>query len=618
MRHFRRLLLLLVALALIGWVPPGSAAAPGAPAAPAPGLAAPVTSCRALLYPPYNPAMNYCGPEWLQESGWGWVVPRDPIDGYDFSPACYTHDACYTECCQNDRSQAACDAQFLANMTNICSTTTAAAVPWWFPGKVCFLGDLLCYYASFAYSECTTAAATYAAAVSYLGDGVIETQPLALLLAPLGPVAAGAAFAIATLAGDMEIEAAYPCPCACLTCPPDEPVEEPTCQESVLRGAFVTQDVLRYEKQGSNVSGLGPVCECVPGEIEVVTPCPTGSGCAPNERVCAADVCEEMTCNQDGIRGRCEEHGFSIGGLLVPVYASVITEWTWSSCEDVDEYRSECVTHAAQIGEVFCPGGCAPDGLTCTFHPLGTVRLQVSEPASYHATTYVPCRGCRIQLEGAVGTLEGTTDGNGNLTMPGVPAGLYRVQYGCGRWGLGPHLPSDLAQEPGPPQFWHPVYIPSMSAATSIPHIIAPTPQPVVTFAGRCGQPTCSAVGLSPVPTDQDLPDAVAATRQQIIEAAVECNYDALAELASSPYFLYAPGESGDPVGYWRSQEEGPMGVPLLRLVETLNTPFGVAEPEGDVQYLWPAEWADDYEFTGYRVIIHHTGEWLMYVVGEW
>ena len=110
----------------------------------------------------------------------------------------------------------------------------------------------------------------------------------------------------------------------------------------------------------------------------------------------------------------------------------------------------------------------------------------------------------------------------------------------------------------------------------------------------------------------------MAAARRQIIQAAVDCNYDALAELASSPYFLYVSGESGDPVGYWRSQEEGPMGLPLRNLVETLNMPFGIVEPEGDVQYLWPADWAEDPGYTGYRIMIHHTGEWLIYAVGEW
>ncbi|HSQ38022.1 MAG TPA: hypothetical protein VLS92_09040 [Acidimicrobiia bacterium] len=614
MRHFRRLLLLLVAFALIGWVPPGSAAAPGAAAAPAPGLAAPVTSCRALLYPPYSPAKNYCGPEWLQEAGWGWLVPRDPVSGFDFSPACYTHDACYTECCQSGMAQADCDGQFLANLQNVCTQTRDALL-----AECSGLSYVGCVIATLARSVlCTSMAGTYAEAVSYLGDGVIETQALALLLAPLGPAAVGAAFAVATLAGDMEIEAAYPCPCACLTCPPDEPVEEPTCQESVLRGAFVTQDVLRYEKQGSNVSGVGPVCDCVGAEITVTSPCPEGTGCALEAPVCAADICDAMTCNQTGLRARCEEHGVSIGGSFVSLYATVITEWIWSTCEDVDQYRSQCVTHAREVGDLFCLGGCAPDGRSCALNPLNAAALQVSEPASYHATNYVPCRGCRIQLQGAGGTFQGVTDDTGNLTITGIPAGVYLVNFGCGRSGLGPHLPSDLAQDSSPPAFWLPATAPFMSTEVPASNVVVPTGEPVATLTGRCGQPTCSAVELSPVPTDQDLPDAVAATRQQIIEAAVECNYDALAELASSPYFHYAPGESGDPVGYWRSQEEGPMGVPLLRLVETLNMPFATVEPEGDLQYLWPAEWADDYEFTGYRVIIHNTGEWLAYLVGEW
>lgn len=615
MGRFGRLPVLLVTLALLGSVPAGSTGSrAAASSSPLPDPAVPLGTCHSLFTPAYDPAVNYCGPEWLQESGWGWLVPRDPVPGFDFSPACYAHDACYSECCENGLSQADCDGRFLADLEGICVHTGDALLDecsgWSYVG---------CVLSVLARSVvCTGMAGTYAEAVSYLGDGVIETQPLALLLAPLGPAAVGAALAVATLAGDIEIEAAYPCPCRCVTCPADEPIGEPTCRQSLLSGASVSQDVLHYEKQGSNVSGVGPVCDCVGAEITVTSPCPAGTGCAPDERVCAADVCDPMACGQTGIRGRCEQHGFSIGDFLVPLYATVFTEWTWSQCEDVDEYRSECVLHAEEIGRFTCPAGCAPDGRTCAVHPVGTVRLQVTEPTSYHATGYVPCRGCHLRLEGAAGVFQGVTDGNGNLTMSGLPAGVYRVLYGCGRAGLGPHVPSDLVEGSEPPAFWLPVIEPFMNAGAPVPNIVAPTGAAIPTVAGRCGQPICSAVDLSPVPVSQDLPGPVAATRQQIIEAAVQCNYEALAELASSPYFVYAPGESGDPAGYWQSQEEGPMGVPLLRLVEILNGPFDVVEPEGDVQYLWPAAWAEDPGYTGYRVLIHYTGEWLAFLAGEW
>ncbi len=127
-----------------------------------------------------------------------------------------------------------------------------------------------------------------------------------------------------------------------------------------------------------------------------------------------------------------------------------------------------------------------------------------------------------------------------------------------------------------------------------------------------CG--TCSASALSAVPTVQDLPAAVDATRSQIIEAAVACDYDTLADLASAgTSFAYSLDESGDPTGYWQSLEENGTGDPLRSMVVTLNLPAVSAGVGGEENafYLW-SDGAGG--ATNYRAGIASTGEWLFFL----
>jgi len=124
----------------------------------------------------------------------------------------------------------------------------------------------------------------------------------------------------------------------------------------------------------------------------------------------------------------------------------------------------------------------------------------------------------------------------------------------------------------------------------------------------------CSASGLSAVPAAQDLPAAVEATRRQIIEAAVACDYDALAALASAgTSFAYSLDDTGDPIGYWQSLEENGTGEPLRWMVETLNLPAVPAGVGGEenVFYLW-SDGAGG--VTIYRTGIASTGEWLFFL----
>jgi len=126
--------------------------------------------------------------------------------------------------------------------------------------------------------------------------------------------------------------------------------------------------------------------------------------------------------------------------------------------------------------------------------------------------------------------------------------------------------------------------------------------------------PVCSAWGMSAVPNAQDLPAAVEATRRQIIEAAVACDYDTLADLASAgTYFAYSLDESGDPTGYWQSLEEDGTGDPMRSMVVTLNLPAVSAGVGGEENafYLW-SDGAGG--VTIYRAGIATTGEWLFFL----
>jgi hypothetical protein len=142
-------------------------------------------------------------------------------------------------------------------------------------------------------------------------------------------------------------------------------------------------------------------------------------------------------------------------------------------------------------------------------------------------------------------------------------------------------------------------------------------------------------------PTDDGLPLVVAETREQIYRAAIARDYRALRSLLDPKTFSYSFGESGDPIGYWRKQEEAE--VPLLGdiLPVVLHTRFGQTE---DI-YMWPSaaakeasEWTEaDVEamrkagstdeeirlfeqhggYTGWRVGIRADGTWLFFISGD-
>lgn len=160
---------------------------------------------------------------------------------------------------------------------------------------------------------------------------------------------------------------------------------------------------------------------------------------------------------------------------------------------------------------------------------------------------------------------------------------------------------------------------------------------------------TCSAAVLDPdAPDQQGLPEEVAATRAAIVEAAVVCDYEGLAELAQQgdQDFTFSFGGGDDPAEHWRDQEAEELGPdPMRYLAGLLKRPYESREVEGTTQYLWPAAFAyeswdavpeeqkealrplynevnfNDFArfggYLGYRVGIDEGGNWLFFVAGD-
>jgi len=157
----------------------------------------------------------------------------------------------------------------------------------------------------------------------------------------------------------------------------------------------------------------------------------------------------------------------------------------------------------------------------------------------------------------------------------------------------------------------------------------------------------CSAARSPNAPAPQPaLPPPVAAMRTAVVEAAKQCDYEALARLAldGGSGFSYSFGEQGQPAAFWEAAESG--GRPVMRsLVEVLDAPFATRTVEGTTQYLWPSaygfeRWGDvavaDREalrrlygeeelrrfagfgsYVGHRVGITESGDWIFFVAGD-
>jgi hypothetical protein len=151
----------------------------------------------------------------------------------------------------------------------------------------------------------------------------------------------------------------------------------------------------------------------------------------------------------------------------------------------------------------------------------------------------------------------------------------------------------------------------------------------------------CSVNGVRLVLEEQDLPSPVAEKRQAIFDAAVACDFDALADEAGDQ-FNYTFGDPGaEPAAYWRQQErEGhPVMLPLARVLnlpsverhELEGTPYRTwpsANQEHRTQADWdalrgfysPEEVAQFQRFdmyTGWRTAITDAGAWMYFVAGD-
>ncbi|CAN5662764.1 hypothetical protein BH20ACT1_BH20ACT1_06640 [soil metagenome] len=91
-----------------------------------------------------------------------------------------------------------------------------------------------------------------------------------------------------------------------------------------------------------------------------------------------------------------------------------------------------------------------------------------------------------------------------------------------------------------------------------------------------------------PRPDQPDLPPVVADMRRQIVEAAVSCDYERLAELTrQSPFFSFSFGTvDSEPATFWQEAEEQ-------------------EERPGGSGYL------------GYRVGITAEGDWIYFIAGD-
>lgn len=140
---------------------------------------------------------------------------------------------------------------------------------------------------------------------------------------------------------------------------------------------------------------------------------------------------------------------------------------------------------------------------------------------------------------------------------------------------------------------------------------------------------------------DAALPEAVARTRQALLEAARERDYDALRPLVPPTGFEYTFGSPvpGGPIAYWQELERTSDARPLETLAEILRLPYVLSRGF----YVWPwaytIETADDLSaherellaplgpvatlfppgsgYLGWRAGIEPDGDWAFFVAGD-
>ena len=155
----------------------------------------------------------------------------------------------------------------------------------------------------------------------------------------------------------------------------------------------------------------------------------------------------------------------------------------------------------------------------------------------------------------------------------------------------------------------------------------------------------CSTAGLRLTLPEQDLPEAVAAVRKRVFDAAVACDYDTLEQIAleQGAGFTFSYGGSDSAADYWRQAEETGTEEPkpmrtlatILTMPYTRNEAGSYAWPtaydEAPTDEAWQAlvdsglysqETIDQMReqntgYLGYRTAITPDGDWQFFVAGD-
>ena len=192
---------------------------------------------------------------------------------------------------------------------------------------------------------------------------------------------------------------------------------------------------------------------------------------------------------------------------------------------------------------------------------------------------------------------------------------------------------------------------PRASTPTATP-TTEPTPTPVPS-ENEIARGNCSA-GDSQVTAydwpEHGVPAAVEEVRNQIIVAAIACDYETLEEiaLAAGDGFSFSYGGDESPARFWRQRERDaqrfaePTSEYMRYLVSILDLPYcKESGPDGRVYYVWPrvhcgARTAGDWDdlkglytdeqiemmrtgdsYLGFRVGILESGDWVYFIAGD-
>ncbi|MEX1207714.1 MAG: Gmad2 immunoglobulin-like domain-containing protein [Acidimicrobiia bacterium] len=169
----------------------------------------------------------------------------------------------------------------------------------------------------------------------------------------------------------------------------------------------------------------------------------------------------------------------------------------------------------------------------------------------------------------------------------------------------------------------------------------------VLLYASELPGETCSGYSFeTPFVEQEGLPEAVAAKRAAIWDAAVECDWGQLQRLLGSPFsWTFGGGDDSidAPIHHWQGLEEDGQD-PIRFLAELLNRPFGTITNQDITYYVWPSAhtkpWEDvtaaereslrplfddadfaDFEAFGayyhYRIGILANGDWVYFIAGD-